>query len=84
MGCILGSIIKSIHLLEHFISTPIKGTKNNNIKDRQKINIEILYNCSLAINEKKKITKNPIITKIVCLKKKNKYWYPIYQRQLMM
>ena len=42
MGCILGKIIKSIHLLEPFISTPKIGTKNNNIKDKIKIKMDNL------------------------------------------
>jgi len=41
-GCILGKIIKSIHLLEPFISTPTIGTKNKRIKDKQKIIIDNL------------------------------------------
>tara|TARA_Y100001958_G_C20762770_1_gene242087 strand:- start:84 stop:245 length:162 start_codon:yes stop_codon:yes gene_type:complete len=36
MGCILGKIIKSIHLLEPFISVPKNGTNNNRNKDKQK------------------------------------------------
>ena len=42
IGCILGKIIKSIHLLEPFISIPKIGTKNNRINDKQKINMDNL------------------------------------------
>ncbi len=42
IGWILGKKYRSIHLFEPFISTPIKGTKNNNNKEKPKIAIDIL------------------------------------------
>ena len=42
IGCILGNINKSIHLLEPLISTPIIGTRNNKTNDKQKNISEIL------------------------------------------
>ena len=42
IGCNLGRIIKSIHLLEPFISIPKIGTKNKRIKEKQKIVIDNL------------------------------------------
>ena len=42
IGCILGNISKSIHLLEPLISTPIIGTRNNKTNDKQKNISEIL------------------------------------------
>ena len=36
-GCNLGKKIKSNHLVDPFTSTPIRGTKNNKIKENAKI-----------------------------------------------
>ena len=36
-GCNLGKKIKSNHLVDPFISIPMKGTKNSIIKDNKKI-----------------------------------------------
>ena len=70
IGCILGNITKSIHLFEPLISTPIIGTSNNKINDKQKNITEILYISFSGIKEKKKIKKKPKKTKTACLKKK--------------
>ena len=70
IGCILGNITKSIHLFEPLISTPIMGTSNNKINDKQKNITEILYISFSDIKERKKIKKKPNKTKTVCLKKK--------------
>ena len=70
IGCILGNITKSIHLFEPLISTPIMGTSNNKINDKQKNITEILYISFSGIKERKKIKKKPNKTKTVCLKKK--------------
>ncbi len=42
IGCILGNTIKSIHLFEPLISTPMTGTRNNKTNDKKKNIIEIL------------------------------------------
>ena len=70
MGCTLGNITKSIHLFEPLISTPIMGTSNNKINDKQKNITDILYISFSGIKERKKIKKKPNKTKTVCLKKK--------------
>ena len=70
IGWNLGRKNKSIHLLEPFTSTPIIGTKNNEIKEIKKSMTEYLYNWSVSKEEKMNIRNIPIETKIKCLKKK--------------
>ena len=62
MGWNLGKKNKSIHLFEPLTSTPMNGTKNNEIKEIKKRKIEYLYNCSRFKEENKKIRKIPIST----------------------
>ena len=69
IGWNLGKIYKSIHLWALFTSTPIIGTKNNDINERKKINGEILNNFSSLIEDKTKIIIIPKNTKDRCFKK---------------
>ena len=65
-----GKKLKSIHLLEPFTSTPIKGTKIKKTNEIKKNITENFKSVSLLIEERKKITIIPSIIKIKCLKKK--------------
>ena len=65
-----GKKLKSIHLLEPFTSTPIKGTKIKKINDIKKKNNENFKSVSLSIEERIKIINIPSKIKIKCLKKK--------------
>ena len=70
IGWNLGKKSRSIHLLEPFTSTPIKGTKIKKTNDiRKKIN-ENFKRVSLFIDERKKIINIPSRIKVKCLKKK--------------
>ena len=53
---------RSIHLLEPLTSTPMNGTKNKEISEIKKRNIEYLYNWSELKEENIKIRKIPIKT----------------------
>ena len=70
MGWNLGKKNKSIHLWALLTSTPIIGTKNNEIKENKKKIGEILNNLFSLIEDNKKIIIRPKITKVKCLKKK--------------
>ena len=70
IGWNLGKKYKSIHLWALFTSTPIMGTKNNDIREKVKIIREILKSLSSLIEDKIKIIINPKKTKDKCLKKK--------------
>ena len=65
-----GKKFRSIHLLEPFTSTPIKGTKIKKINDIKKKITENFKRVSLSIEERKKIINTPSRIKIKCLKKK--------------
>ena len=65
-----GKKLKSIHLLEPFTSTPIKGTKIKKTNEIKKNITENFKSVSLLIEERKKITIIPSRIKIKCLKKK--------------
>ena len=69
MGWNLGKKNKSIHLWALLTSTPIIGTKNNEIKENKKNIGEILNNLFLLIEDNTKIIIRPKITKDKCLKK---------------
>ena len=69
IGWNLGKKYKSIHLWALFTSTPMIGTKNNDIKEMRKITGEILNSFSLFIEDKIKIIIMPRSTKDKCLKK---------------
>ncbi len=62
IGWNLGKKNRSIHLFEPLTSTPIKGTKNNEIRETKKRNIEYLYNRSEFKEENIKIRAIPINT----------------------
>ena len=62
IGWNLGKKNKSIHLLEPLISTPINGTKNNEMREIKKRKIEYLYNWSEFKEENIKIIDIPINT----------------------
>ena len=62
MGWNLGKKIKSIHLFEPLTSTPMIGTKNNEIKEIKKRKIEYLYNWFVLNEENTKIRDIPIKT----------------------
>ena len=62
IGWNLGKKNKSIHLFEPLTSTPIKGTKNKEIKEIIKRKIEYLYNWSEFNDENIKIRNIPIKT----------------------
>ena len=64
-----GKKLRSIHLLEPFTSTPIKGTKIKKINDIKKKITENFKRVSLSIEERKKITINPKKINTKCLKK---------------
>ena len=70
IGWNLGKKIKSIHLLEPFISIPIMGTKIKKIKHKTNKIFEILIKSFSFNDEKKIIKKTPIPTYKKCLKKK--------------
>ena len=65
-----GKKYRSIHLWALFISTPITGTKINEINDSIKNIGEILNSFSSLIEDKTKIINRPKKTKDKCLKKK--------------
>ena len=69
IGWNLGKKYKSIHLLDPFTSMPIRGTNNNNIKEKTKITTEYLRSLFWSIDEKTKITNIPKKIKTKCLKK---------------
>ena len=62
MGWNLGKKNKSIHLLDPLTSTPTNGTKNKEISEIKKRNIEYLYNWSEFKEENIKIRDIPIKT----------------------
>ena len=62
IGWNLGKKNRSIHLFEPLTSTPINGTKNNEMREIKKRKIEYLYNCSEFIEENIKIRNIPIKT----------------------
>ena len=62
MGWNLGKKNKSIHLLDPLTSTPTNGTKNKQISEIKKRNIEYLYNWSKLKEENIKIRDIPIKT----------------------
>ena len=64
-----GKKYRSIHLWALFTSTPITGTKINEINDNKKNIGEILNSFSWLIEDKIKITSRPKKTKDKCLKK---------------
>ena len=55
IGWNLGKKNKSIHLFDPLTSTPIIGTRNNEVNEIKKRIIEYLNNCSVLNEEKKKI-----------------------------
>ena len=61
-----GKKLRSIHLLEPFISMPIKGTKIKKINDIKKKITENFKRVSLSIEERKKIINTPSSIKIKC------------------
>ena len=69
IGWNLGKKNKSIHLWALFTSTPIKGTKNKDIKENKKKIGESLKSFSSLIDDKTKIIIIPRKTKDKCLKK---------------
>ena len=69
IGWNLGKKYKSIHRWALFTSTPITGTKINEISDNKKNNGETLNNFSLFIEDKIKIINKPRETNDKCLKK---------------
>ena len=60
IGWNLGKKNKSIHLFDPLTSTPIIGTRNNEVNEIKKRIIEYLNNCSVLNEEKKKIIDIPI------------------------
>ena len=62
IGWNLGKKNKSIHLFDPFTSTPIIGTRNNEVNEIKKRIIEYLNNCSVLNEEKIKIIDIPIPT----------------------
>ena len=62
MGWNLGKKNKSIHLLEPLTSTPTNGTKNKEISEIKKRNIEYLYNWCEFKDENINIRSIPITT----------------------
>ena len=62
MGWNLGKKNKSTHLLDPLTSTPINGTKSNEIREIKKRKIEYLYNWSGFKEENIKIRDIPINT----------------------
>ena len=64
-----GKKYRSIHLWALFTSTPITGTKINEINDNKKNIGEILNSFSWLIEDKIKIISRPKKTKDKCLKK---------------
>ena len=60
IGWNLGKKNKSIHLFDPLTSTPIIGTKNNEIKEIKKRITEYLNSWSVLIEEKIKIINIPI------------------------
>ena len=69
IGWNLGKKYKSIHRWALFTSTPMTGTKNNEINDNKKIIGEILKSFCSFIDDKIKIIRIPRNTKDKCLKK---------------
>ena len=62
IGWNLGKKNNSIHLLDPLTSTPINGTKNNEINEIKKRKIEYLYNWSEFKEENIKMRAIPINT----------------------
>ncbi len=62
IGWNLGKKNKSIHLFDPLTSTPIIGTKNNEIKEIKKRKMEYLYNWLEFNEENMKISNIPIKT----------------------
>ena len=62
MGWNLGRKNKSIHLLDPLTSTPMNGTKNKEISEIKKRNIEYLYNWCEFKDENINIRNIPINT----------------------
>ena len=62
IGWNLGKKNRSIHLFEPLTSTPINGTKNNEIREIKKRKIEYLYNWSEFKDENIKIRDIPTKT----------------------
>ena len=60
IGWNLGKKNRSIHLFDPLTSTPIIGTRNNEVNEIKKRIIEYLNNCSVLIEEKTKIIDIPI------------------------
>ena len=60
IGWNLGKKNKSIHLFDPLTSTPIIGTRNNEVNEIKKRIIEYLNNCSVLKEEKTKIIDIPI------------------------
>ena len=60
IGWNLGKKNKSIHLFDPLTSTPIIGTRNNDVSEIKKRIIEYLNNCSVLNEEKIKIIDIPI------------------------
>ena len=60
IGWNLGKKNKSIHLFDPLTSTPIIGTRNNEVNEIKKKIIEYLNNCSVINEEKTKIIDIPI------------------------
>ena len=60
IGWNLGKKNRSIHLFDPLTSTPIIGTRNNEVNEIKKRIIEYLNNCSVLNEEKTKIIEIPI------------------------
>ena len=60
IGWNLGKKNRSIHLFDPLTSTPIIGTRNNDVNEIKKRIIEYLNNCSVFNEEKIKIIDIPI------------------------
>ena len=60
IGWNLGKKNRSIHLFDPLTSTPIIGTRNNEVNEIKKRIIEYLNNCSVLNDEKTKIIDIPI------------------------
>ena len=60
IGWNLGKKNRSIHLFDPLTSTPIIGTRNNDVSEIKKRIIEYLNNCSVLNEEKTKIIDIPI------------------------
>ena len=60
IGWNLGKKNRSIHLFDPLTSTPIIGTRNNEVNEIKKRITEYLNNCSVLNEEKTKIIDIPI------------------------